>query len=911
MSDISILNIFEPKVRNNIIEFCKDLNATHADMYVVMARKAACLVSVLEKIGLLSLRGEVISERVMDCNIDWSKYGSVVIIDDVVISGTTLYQIINKIKKANSALRIELHVLGVNKKWYKDEVLEREDGQSYIHAPIRRFDNSECIRLSGDIVRLLANYPLPYNIDYPIYNTLRLNSQKFDQIMSLPGWKVAEVSSFSNRQNDIITHAFMPDVETLEDCGPVYITEAIRHSLLKIRTYCRIRTDKKRKVYIITIVPMLILPPLEIATLNSIFGELAGSSASELSNILTTSTARLRFVQFVLADLLARRYIQTVNRLLGVRNPVEREYGSLRYLFPSSLINKISEIAYHYEGCINNKFSYRDIEFKAESNKIEEFLDVNDVLSRPFLEMYYKDELSSRTLVCDLKKNVFHNKRYVRVVDRLKRGISLGELLGKLTGISEHKRLMLVSSFLDKFIDAGIVVPITVEKDSLVYRAFRHGEDVQFGQQEERLCYDMLSVFSDAIGRSDIPKLWMEKMLVLLFQLGEGDVFAPIQTSVELYSHISGELAPDIASVKYYLQGPIVVRRRRSAPFDKQYLGPKDKADWMSSKLVRRRISPVEITKSGMYAFNEAKYRNLSSGSFEIVVDKKKSKFARELGRVFGVLLYNGKHGQKPALNSNDLVMLTSSLETKNVIGAMAAEINICYEMFFRQDEKGISNILKDIHGNESEMEERFDTIRKSKWYQALNDGIRKFGWYCDGVGYNVIDTIAAQFKDELYEIIWNGLWSPNMEKRGNEVKREIEDMAYTEGLWLLSAHAYYLMLYCLLLGRRTRNFQDAIKKIEEIHDRLKKHARKNLVNQIIETIAKFLTNCNDSDYALKTIPDVRKRLDILFGYCPKILGKANAYYINSLNVPQVKYYNLSCSFQNRTGVVFKTGLSR
>ena len=48
MSDISILNIFEPKVRNNIIEFCKDINATHADMYVVMARKAACLVSVLE-----------------------------------------------------------------------------------------------------------------------------------------------------------------------------------------------------------------------------------------------------------------------------------------------------------------------------------------------------------------------------------------------------------------------------------------------------------------------------------------------------------------------------------------------------------------------------------------------------------------------------------------------------------------------------------------------------------------------------------------------------------------------------------------------------------------------------------------------------------------------------------------------
>ena len=893
MSDISILNIFEPKVRNNIIEFCKDINATHADMYVVMARKAACLVSVLEKKGLLSLHGEVISDRVMDCDIDWRKYKSVVIIDDVVISGTTLYQTINKIKRDNSALRIELHVLGVNKNWYKDEVLECEGGRSYIHAPIRRFDNPECIRLSGDIVRMLASYPLPYNIDYPIYNTLRLNSKGFEQVITLPGWKVAEVSSFSNRPNDIIAYTFMPDEETLEDCGPVYMTEAIRHALLKIRTYCRIRTDKKHTIYIMTIVPMIVLPPLEIATLDNIFGELAGSDYSELSNMLISSTARLRFVQFVLADLLARRFLQAVNRLLDVSNSIEREYGSLRYLFPSTVINNISEIANHYEGTLNQAFPYRELEVETESNSIKELLDVNDVLIRPFLEMYYNEELRSRALVREHKKKVFVNEAYASIVDRLKRGISLGELLGKLTGISEHKRLMLVSSFLDKFIDAGIVVPITVEKDNLVYRAFRHGEDVQFGQQEERLCYDMLSVFSDAIGRGDIPKLWMEKMLVLLFQLGEGDIFAPIQTSVELYGHISGELVSDIASVRYYLQGPVVVRQHRTVPFLKQYLSPKDKADWMSSKLVRDRTSPVEITKSGTYTFNESKYRNVSSGDTEIVVDKKKSKFARELGRVFGVLLCNGMHSKKPALNGDDLVMLTSSLETKNVIGAMAAEINICYEMFSRPNEKNsVDNILKDIHGNESEVEEKFELIRKGKWYQALNDGIRKFGWYCDEVGYNVIDNVAAQFNDGLYGIIWDGLWSPNMEKRGNGVKREVEDMAYVEGLWLLSAHAYYLMLYCLLLGRRARNFQDAMKKIVEINGRLNEHAHKNLVGQITKIIAEFLANCNDSNYVLKTIPVVRERLGRLFEQCPKILRKANAYYINSLNVPQVKYYN-------------------
>ena len=170
--DLDILYVFEPKVRKNIIDFCKDLNATKADLYVVMARKAACLVSVLEKLSLLTLRGEVMSERVLDCSIDWSRYKSVIIIDDVVISGTTLYQTIEKIKSANSSIQLDLYVLGVNKEWYNNTVLERFDGISYIHSPIRYFDNSECIRLSGDIVRMLAQYPVPYNIDFPIYNTL-------------------------------------------------------------------------------------------------------------------------------------------------------------------------------------------------------------------------------------------------------------------------------------------------------------------------------------------------------------------------------------------------------------------------------------------------------------------------------------------------------------------------------------------------------------------------------------------------------------------------------------------------------------------------------------------------------------------------------------------------------------------
>ena len=101
MGDTSFFNIFERKMRKSILSFCEDLNNTRADLYVVMARKAACFISVLEKMNMVNLQGTIISERVMDTQIDWKSINSVIIIDDVIISGTTLHETIETIKKEN------------------------------------------------------------------------------------------------------------------------------------------------------------------------------------------------------------------------------------------------------------------------------------------------------------------------------------------------------------------------------------------------------------------------------------------------------------------------------------------------------------------------------------------------------------------------------------------------------------------------------------------------------------------------------------------------------------------------------------------------------------------------------------------------------------------------------------------
>jgi hypoxanthine-guanine phosphoribosyltransferase len=64
----------------------------------LLARKAACLLSVLEDLGLISLNGIVVSERILEYNTEWLKGKKVAIMDDTIISGTSIYKIIEKLK---------------------------------------------------------------------------------------------------------------------------------------------------------------------------------------------------------------------------------------------------------------------------------------------------------------------------------------------------------------------------------------------------------------------------------------------------------------------------------------------------------------------------------------------------------------------------------------------------------------------------------------------------------------------------------------------------------------------------------------------------------------------------------------------------------------------------------------------
>ena len=110
--DNKILNyIFDSDMNQSIMNFAKSITDTVADVFIVMSRKAACFIRFLERHGNISFDGELVTDRILDINLHQFEDKHVVIIDDVVVSGTTIFSIIEELK-AVKVKSIRVFVLG-------------------------------------------------------------------------------------------------------------------------------------------------------------------------------------------------------------------------------------------------------------------------------------------------------------------------------------------------------------------------------------------------------------------------------------------------------------------------------------------------------------------------------------------------------------------------------------------------------------------------------------------------------------------------------------------------------------------------------------------------------------------------------------------------------------------------------
>ena len=214
LSNNEILSyVFDDEMCQSIMNFAQAISNTVADVFVVMSRKAACFIRFLERHGNVFFDGELVTDRILDIDLERFAGKDVVIIDDVVVSGTTIYTIVNKLKSAN-AKRIRVFVLGVNKEYYSSDLFKYVDAegvlQNYIETPYIPVSDAACMRICSNIVSTFALDISPYDVDFPRHNYATMSQKKLNQIISCSDWLSYDVSSDLQSQNDVNNITLLP-----------------------------------------------------------------------------------------------------------------------------------------------------------------------------------------------------------------------------------------------------------------------------------------------------------------------------------------------------------------------------------------------------------------------------------------------------------------------------------------------------------------------------------------------------------------------------------------------------------------------------------------------------------------------------------------------------------------------------
>lgn len=168
--------------QNALEYFCKEINNSNADVFVVMAHKAVQLFQILLEQNHIvdSVANKIIiSNQTLDFNCSYLFGKRIAIVDDIIISGTAISNTVNKLIHIGIPRQnISIITLAVDKH-YMSMNFEGLDGQSVLHCNVES-DDASCIDLSYNISRIFAYYGLPYDVDFPTYNAVELCNKKLN-----------------------------------------------------------------------------------------------------------------------------------------------------------------------------------------------------------------------------------------------------------------------------------------------------------------------------------------------------------------------------------------------------------------------------------------------------------------------------------------------------------------------------------------------------------------------------------------------------------------------------------------------------------------------------------------------------------------------------------------------------------
>jgi len=856
-----ILSQFESDIALKLLEFAEHLSSVECDVFVFMSRKFCCLYDLLLSLGVAPVQKTIVSDKILDSNTDFFKNKTVVIVDDIIICGTTIWKARNQLLDIFGAKEVFTYVFCVNNEFWVKELIE----PTYKSIVL---SEDRSLTFCSSIVNALSIAPRPYAIEFPHFSNIEVKNQYWQQILSAKEWNVYDISNHLQESNNISTLTFFPSVTILDELKKVF-GECVFNliDIAKIRLY-NTQMNWGIKMSIVPIVTFKTLTKENIQeTFNNVLCLLQSQGYNQdhidqFKHQFVSPVCKLRFLQYSAALILASKFkftlqdnidkdlnfeLQTldVELLFGKWNIVAVnalsklylnnktiQYASVTNIYPAILDLEITEL----KELITDKEVTE--EFDEDTLPQDDPRNVFSDFSNIFLSLYHNKELPSREEVKIAAKEKQWDK--IKKIDRLETGITWIGILEYLKTIFKYELTPTVknvlSLVLDCSVDKGICVPVTrynVETNR-IFRAYRHGEDVKFAEEETELCGLAIEKAQQVMDMPSVPKLFLEKLLVLFIKIGV------TRGVLQLQYGTTGQ--EGIAKIGFYLQGAVVKLKKRNSYNAESNI-------WLSKHLIEKKVIKSTGDKKRYSFFKHYPAIQISSSS---------RTEAQKFGHLLGIL-YRGysENGVTHRLDDDDLVFLSTCFRPRDLAAALLVELE-----FY------IDDLLPMLEGFKSLLEPIDHKILvNNRGYIALNSLHKKTaGSFSRGAQKAIEKGRRILGKINEYAILdWDGYWtSLEILKREDEetVFNGLIDQMATVGHRIL----FYVNLVDVIIVKRKNpeDIIDAVDKLKRYANRARlidkdflSHSEEQLVINLQTHIA---TNFREFDDA-KTLTYIHKKL--------------------------------------------------
>lgn len=557
------LQKYEPAFRSIIATFREE----KPDYILALSRKAPRLLELLGLCGLWSCDIPVISEKALDfIPIDQLRHKKVVVFDDIIISGTTITDLVTELMHKYQVdivvlcLAIDVDTIALKKGSKGNYEVTLDDGSTipvYHKAPLKRDDR---FVFCNEIVRSFVFLNKPYDIDFPVFYT-HLNARPLDSPPGETGTdKSYNLTTIHQYNAGFSRYTLLPpDAPAMDGlCSAITKCFSLSPHIYKLREYANNKTGE------------VVFCPMVTFQVNS--GLLRGNKLfsddfsyyDELIEIARSfidpdneTQAVYRFLGYVVSYLcglfFSLRNLEG-NENFGVMRPSDvLNQGDLLYIFGPGLTEMLLRFfdSHHAETLDSLKHVQEpcgtagsDREQNQGASKL-----VTPSFDKKRGELYSKifsyitARVHPQQSLADRMALIFEGlycygeipvqdaltKNGIRGGENERLGVGLNygqikEILSKndLLVPDSHEADVGISLALDFLVDAGIAIPIFFYKrgDGLYERAYRYGEDALSARKYGYLIASTMKSLFEYIrqehGQETLPKISFEKQGVLL-----------------------------------------------------------------------------------------------------------------------------------------------------------------------------------------------------------------------------------------------------------------------------------------------------------------------------------------------------------------------------------------------------------